>query len=210
MVELLRGRAAGRRRASGRRAPRSRAASAAGCSTRSTGRSTTRAGCRRGAPPPCVVDAGGAARERGLRPGRGRAVQRRARGGRDAERRALRLAAPPARRRRRGDVRRRAPPRRGDRGRDRARCCARSARCGRSGAGRSSSPGSPPGGCTGGSRPTSSRGTGIRARCWWPRRAVARGCRAVARRGAFRVACGGAAGVRGGAPCAQTPLASMT
>ena len=45
------------------------------------------------------------------------------------------------------------------------RCCAASARCARSAAARSSSPGSRPAACTAGSRPASSRGTGIRARC---------------------------------------------
>ena len=52
------------------------------------------------------------------------------------------------------------------------------------------------GGCTAGSRPTSSRGTGIPARCWWPRRAARSRSRALARRGGERRAARRPAGGR--------------
>ena len=113
---------------------------------------------------------GGPARLRRVRPCRGRAVQRRSRRGGDAGRRAAARAGAAAARGRRGrHVRRRPPPRARRSSPAPRRCCAASGRCGPSAAARSSSPGSRPAACTAGSRPASSRGTGIRARCSSPR-----------------------------------------
>ncbi len=160
---------------SGRRARRWPAARGGGCSTPSTGRSTTRAGCRRGARRSCCSTAAGPLACAAFDPvadelfsaarGEGATL-----GG--APLRVARAAA--ARGRGRRHVRRRPPPRARRSSPAPRRCCAASARCGRSAAARSSSPGSRRAACTAGSRPASSRGTGIRARCSSPRPAASR------------------------------------